>query len=65
MADFSSPSSDIGDNKLGLAQMFVEAKNIDFLKGGTAWIGKRFFTIVPTSIFSISNGCRATASVAA
>ena len=43
MANTFSPMSDVGDNKLGLNQMFVEAKNIDFLKGATAWVGKRFY----------------------
>lgn len=43
MASTYSPSSDIGNNHLDLAQMMVEAKNVPFLKGATAWIGKRFY----------------------
>ncbi|MES2258257.1 MAG: carbohydrate porin [Pseudomonadota bacterium] len=35
--------SDFGDAKLGLAKAYVEAKNIDFLQGGVAWIGKRYY----------------------
>ena len=36
-------SSDFGDAKLTLAKVYVEAKNLDFLNGGTAWIGKRYY----------------------
>ena len=43
MASTYSPSSDIGNNHLDLAQMMVEAKNVPFLKGATAWVGKRFY----------------------
>lgn len=43
MASTYSPSSDIGDNHMDLAQMFVEAKNVPFLKGATAWVGKRYY----------------------
>ncbi len=43
MANFFEANSS-GDSKdWGLAQMFVEARNVDFLKGGTAWVGKRFY----------------------
>lgn len=43
MASTFSPSSDIGNNHLDLAQALVEAKNVPFLNGATAWIGKRFY----------------------
>jgi maltoporin len=44
MTSIYSPTSDVGsDNKLELAQMMVEAKNVPFLQGATAWIGKRFY----------------------
>ncbi|MDC8758265.1 maltoporin [Janthinobacterium fluminis] len=42
-ADVYSPKSDFGDAKLGIAKAFVEAKGLDFLNGGTAWIGKRYY----------------------
>lgn len=38
-----SPGSDFGDAKLAVAKAYVEAKGLDFLNGGTAWIGKRFY----------------------
>jgi maltoporin len=38
-----SPGSDFGDAKLGLAKAYVEAKGLDFLNGGVAWVGKRFY----------------------
>ncbi len=38
-----TPTSDIGDEKLSVAQMFVEAKNLDFMRGGVVWIGKRYY----------------------
>jgi maltoporin len=37
------PSSNFGDAKLEVAKAYVEAKGIDFLKGGTAWVGKRYY----------------------
>ncbi|MDC8757789.1 maltoporin [Janthinobacterium fluminis] len=44
MASIYSPMSDVGEkDKLRLAQMMVEAKNLPFLNGATAWIGKRFY----------------------
>lgn len=43
MPNFYEPNSGGGGKNWGLAQMFVEARNVDFLKGGTAWIGKRFY----------------------
>jgi maltoporin len=36
-------NSDFGDAKLGLAKAYVEAKGLDFLGGGVAWIGKRYY----------------------
>ncbi|WP_317202494.1 carbohydrate porin [Janthinobacterium sp.] len=42
-ADIYSPKSDFGDAKLGIAKAYVEAKGLDFLNGGTAWIGKRYY----------------------
>ena len=42
-ADVYSPKSDFGGSKLGLAKAYVEAKNLDFLNGATAWIGKRYY----------------------
>ncbi|MET3132967.1 maltoporin [Oxalobacteraceae bacterium GrIS 1.11] len=42
-ADAYSPKSDFGDAKLSLAKAYVEAKGLDFLNGGTAWIGKRYY----------------------
>lgn len=38
-----SPKSDFGDAKLNILKAYVEAKNLEFLNGGTAWIGKRFY----------------------
>ena len=43
MANAWNPASDFGDAKLGVAQMFYEVKNLDFMKGGTAWMGKRYY----------------------
>lgn len=43
MAAASTPTPHVGNSKLRLAQGFVEAKNIGFLKGGTAWIGRRYY----------------------
>ncbi|MEC5162659.1 MULTISPECIES: maltoporin [unclassified Janthinobacterium] len=42
-ANVYSPNSDFGDKKLGLNKAFIEAKGLDFLNGGTAWMGKRFY----------------------
>src|SRR5437879_1711345 len=38
-----NPQTDTGDAKLGINQMFVEAKGYDVAPGATFWIGKRFF----------------------
>ncbi|MES2102784.1 MAG: carbohydrate porin [Pseudomonadota bacterium] len=43
MATIYSPTSDVGNNSWGLGQMMVEAKNVEFLNGGVAWIGKRYY----------------------
>ncbi|HYD79594.1 MAG TPA: carbohydrate porin [Paucimonas sp.] len=42
MTNGYSPNS-IGDLKLELAKLYVEAKGIPELNGGTAWIGKRYY----------------------
>lgn len=42
-ADVFSPKSDFGDAKLGIAKAYVEARGLDFLNGGTAWMGKRYY----------------------
>jgi len=36
-------SSDFGDADLELTKAYVEARNLPFLKGGTAWAGKRHY----------------------
>jgi maltoporin len=38
-----NPEPGIGDSTLRMSQAFVEAKNVGFLKGGTAWIGRRYY----------------------
>ena len=38
-----SPKSDFGDSKLSIAKAYVEARGLDFLNGGSAWIGKRYY----------------------
>lgn len=38
-----SPNSDFGDARLGIAKAYVEARGLDFLNGGTAWAGKRYY----------------------
>ncbi|MCU6434037.1 carbohydrate porin [Undibacterium sp. Jales W-56] len=35
--------SDFGNAKPEIAKAYVEAKNLDFLNGGVAWIGKRYY----------------------
>ncbi|MFZ6814843.1 maltoporin [Undibacterium sp. Rencai35W] len=35
--------SDFGNAKPEIAKAYVEAKGLDFLNGGTAWIGKRYY----------------------
>jgi maltoporin len=42
-ADAYKNSSDFGDAKLGLAKAYIEARNVPELKGGVAWIGKRYY----------------------
>lgn len=42
-ANAYSPNSDFGNATLKLAKAYVEAKNVDFLDGGVAWIGKRYY----------------------
>jgi maltoporin len=43
MANSYSPTSDVNDANLRINQLFIEAKNLDFLGGGIAWVGKRFY----------------------
>ena len=43
MANAYSPTSDIGETELGFTQMFFEVKNLDFMNGGTVWMGKRYY----------------------
>jgi maltoporin len=43
MANFYEPNSGANGKNWGLTQMMVEARNVDFLKGGTAWVGKRYY----------------------
>ncbi|MDN2710851.1 carbohydrate porin [Janthinobacterium sp. SUN118] len=38
-----TPSSAVSDADLSMSKMYVEAKNIPALNGGTAWIGKRYY----------------------
>ena len=38
-----TPSSAVSDSELSMSKMYVEAKNIESLNGGTAWIGKRYY----------------------
>ncbi len=42
-ADVYSPKSDFGSAKLGIAKAYVEARGLDFLNGGTAWAGRRYY----------------------
>ena len=41
--DAYKPNSDFGDAKVQVAKAYVEAKGVEFLRGGTAWIGKRYY----------------------
>lgn len=43
MANFYEPNSTSNSHNWGLSQLMVEAKNVDFLGGGSAWIGKRYY----------------------
>lgn len=43
MAAVYNPSSDVSGADLALSKLYVEAKNIAELNGGTAWIGKRYY----------------------
>jgi maltoporin len=36
-------SSDFGDAKWDVAKAYIEARNLPFLNGGTAWAGKRYY----------------------
>lgn len=40
-ADFYEANSVSGSKNWGLAAAMVEAKNLDFMNGGTVWVGKR------------------------
>ncbi|MBV1774582.1 carbohydrate porin [Burkholderiaceae bacterium DAT-1] len=39
--DYSGDSAYSG--KLGISQIFVQAKGLDWLNGGTAWVGERYY----------------------
>ena len=43
MTNLYNPATDTGDAKLGINQMFVEAKGFDVMPNSTFWIGKRFY----------------------
>lgn len=43
MTNFYEPNSTAAGKNFGLAEMMVEAKNLDFLQGGIAWAGKRYY----------------------
>ncbi|MES2740826.1 MAG: carbohydrate porin [Pseudomonadota bacterium] len=38
-----TPSSNIGDAKLGINKAYIEAKNLPFMNGATVWVGRRFY----------------------
>ncbi|PRC94971.1 maltoporin [Solimicrobium silvestre] len=38
-----SPNSNFSGATLSLAKAYVEAKNLDFLNGGVAWVGERYY----------------------
>lgn len=38
-----SPKSDFGGGKLEIAKAYVEVRGLDFLNGGMAWAGKRYY----------------------
>jgi maltoporin len=38
-----APGSDFGDASMRIAKAYVEARNLPFLNGGTAWVGKRYY----------------------
>lgn len=42
-ADAYKNSSDFGSASLQLAKAYIEARNLPFLNGGTAWVGKRYY----------------------
>lgn len=39
----NTPNSDFAGGKVELAKAYIEAKGLDFLNGGVAWIGKRYY----------------------
>lgn len=43
MLDAYNGSSNVSASDIGVAKMYVEAKGIPELNGGTAWIGKRYY----------------------
>ena len=43
MTNFYRPGSDIGGEKIGLNQLFVEGKGFDVAPAQSFWIGKRFY----------------------
>lgn len=42
-ANAYSPKSDFDDARLNVLKAYVEVKGLDFLNGGTAWAGKRYY----------------------
>jgi maltoporin len=43
MTNLYNPGTDTGSSKLGINQMYVQAKGLDVLPGSTFWVGKRFY----------------------
>ena len=43
MTNLYNGATDTGDAKLGINQMFVEAKGFDFAPDSSFWVGKRFY----------------------
>ncbi|NRR30481.1 carbohydrate porin [Oxalobacteraceae bacterium] len=43
MAAVYNPQSDVAGADLSLSKLYVEAKGLDALKGGTAWMGRRYY----------------------
>lgn len=43
MTNLFNPGTDTDDSKLGINQMYVEAKGLDIAPNTTFWIGKRFY----------------------
>jgi maltoporin len=43
MGTAAAPGYDFGAASPYVSQAYIEAKNVDFLHGGTAWMGKRYY----------------------